>query len=568
MFSLVSIDLVNFRSYRGTHHFDFPSEPGLYNLTGSNEDNPRLGANAAGKSSLLDAIYWCLYGRTPRGLRASDVVTWGEKGCCVSLRLVIGQNEEKISRSQSPNALSLGGKPVTQEELQKFIQLAPEAFTYAVMLPQFGESFFDLSPAAKLSLFSDIMELEFWLGRSKEASNLAELLMQDITALKASTDSYKQQLDTVKRDIASLSEEVARFDTVQSGEIAALSQRKDENKHLLAIFPAQIKRAADSKAAAEHKLAEAQKKIAKASVDHARLDDIEHQLKTFGKGTCPTCGQAVDAAHLRKEQAALVAALKIEDSIKRDVSTIKKNVDGFSAEESMLKSKVERLKSEIDYTDTLIKRERERTNPFGHMIKSKISDQKNLKKKLEEDVEKLRQVQEDHTAVTYWVGGFKKIRLFIIDSTLQQLEIEVNNNLAQLGLLNWRIEFDIERENKSGGLTKGFTVLVHSPGRDQPVKFETWSGGETQRLRLAGDLGLANLIMNRSGLINTIEFFDEPSRHLSQEGLIDVAETLKQRAETMGKVIFLVDHNALDFGGFAGRIIAVKDKDGSHLTEA
>lgn len=84
---------------------------------------------------------------------------------------------------------------------------------------------------------------------------------------------------------------------------------------------------------------------------------------------------------------------------------------------------------------------------------------------------------------------------------------------------------------------------------------------------MAGDLGLANLIMERAGLTSTVEFYDEPSRHLSQEGLLDLAESLCQRAESQGKRVFLVDHNVIDFSGFAGTITVVKDDHGSRLAK-
>src|SRR6185369_16591003 len=98
--------------------------------------------------------------------------------------------------------------------------------------------------------------------------------------------------------------------------------------------------------------------------------------------------------------------------------------------------------------------------------------------------------------------------------------------------------------------------------------WEAWGGGATQRLRLAGDFGLANLIMERAGLSNTIEFFDEPSSHMGQEGLLDVAETLHQRAVSSGKRILLVDHHTIDFGEFAGVITVLKDHKGSHVAMA
>ena len=58
MFDIVSINLTNFRSYIGDHHYTFPTEPGLYLLTGQNQANPRLESNDCGKSTLLEAIFW------------------------------------------------------------------------------------------------------------------------------------------------------------------------------------------------------------------------------------------------------------------------------------------------------------------------------------------------------------------------------------------------------------------------------------------------------------------------------------------------------------------------------
>jgi DNA repair exonuclease SbcCD ATPase subunit len=129
-----------------------------------------------------------------------------------------------------------------------------------------------------------------------------------------------------------------------------------------------------------------------------------------------------------------------------------------------------------------------------------------------------------------------------------------------------KLRFDVERENKSGGVTKGFVVFVKSPSNTEPVRWENWSGGETQRLQLAGDLGLANLIMLQAGLSNTVEFFDEPSTHLSPEGMMDLADILHDRAITDGKRIWIVDHASItNFGDFEGIITARKDSDGSTI---
>src|SRR5258707_2034718 len=111
-------------------------------------------------------------------------------------------------------------------------------------------------------------------------------------------------------------------------------------------------------------------------------------------------------------------------------------------------------------------------------------------------------------------------------------------------MIDWQISFDVERESKSGGITKGFVVFVKSPANTEPVRWENWSGGETQRLQLAAALGLANLIMQQNGLDNTIEFYDEPSTHLSAEGMIGLADMLHERAISEQKRIWIVDHTS------------------------
>ena len=111
-FCLHKIKIANFRSYKGTHEFEFPTVPGIYFFTGENLVDD-IGANGAGKSTFLDAIVWCLYGATSRGLKASDVLTdWETAGCVVELDLTVSSQRSLIKRAQKPNNLTLDGNPV------------------------------------------------------------------------------------------------------------------------------------------------------------------------------------------------------------------------------------------------------------------------------------------------------------------------------------------------------------------------------------------------------------------------------------------------------------------------
>ncbi|HXC05555.1 MAG TPA: AAA family ATPase, partial [Bacteroidia bacterium] len=181
MFDIEQITLFNFRSFRGEHKIKLPTNPGLYLITGDNQAEPRLAGNGVGKSTLFDAVNWCLYGHTTRGLKAGDVVNWDERTCSVTAVLKVSKDRITIKRSQSPNSLTLDGKPVSQDALEEHLRIGPEAFTYSVLMPQFGDKFFDLKPEPKLKVFTEIMDLDFWLEKAK----LAEELSNEVLALKA-----------------------------------------------------------------------------------------------------------------------------------------------------------------------------------------------------------------------------------------------------------------------------------------------------------------------------------------------------------------------------------------------
>src|SRR5262249_43794151 len=121
-----------------------------------------------------------------------------------------------------------------------------------------------------------------------------------------------------------------------------------------------------------------------------------------------------------------------------------------------------------------------------------------------------------------------------------------------------------ERENKAGGITKGFCILIHDP-TGRTVKYEALSGGEGQRVRLAGCFGLANLIMERAGLICKTEFYDEISQHLSSEGIYDMLVTLYERAKTYNRQIVVVDHHSMNYSDFSGTWLVTKSAEGSAL---
>lgn len=88
------------------------SDRGLMLIEGVNQDDPSARSNGAGKSSIVDALSWCLYGKTARGVSGGDVVNKkAGKGCSVTLRINDSGTEYIVVRERknaSTGTLVLG----------------------------------------------------------------------------------------------------------------------------------------------------------------------------------------------------------------------------------------------------------------------------------------------------------------------------------------------------------------------------------------------------------------------------------------------------------------------------
>ncbi len=208
-------------------------------------------------------------------------------------------------------------------------------------------------------------------------------------------------------------------------------------------------------------------------------------------------------------------------------------------------------------------------NPHGKAVADRAAERTRLQARARALEDELDDLQRHRLIYEYWVKAFKDIRLQEIATALEDLQIEANNSVAELGLSDWELHFQVDKETKAGTIQRGFDVLIRSPHNKQAVPWEAWSGGESQRLRLAATMGLSDLIRAHcgAGSIMNLEVWDEPTNGLSPKGTADLLQALADRAQRLGRVIWVVDHRAHAFGGFAGHALVTKTKRGSIIEQ-
>src|SRR5271168_3491885 len=97
LISIQSTYIKNFRSFKN-EYVTFTNSNGLILLTGKNDQEPRLGANGAGKSSLFESVVWCLFGSGTKGAKTSSILAWNQTQVEVLTEIVISNVLHSIYR--------------------------------------------------------------------------------------------------------------------------------------------------------------------------------------------------------------------------------------------------------------------------------------------------------------------------------------------------------------------------------------------------------------------------------------------------------------------------------------
>lgn len=277
---------------------------------------------------------------------------------------------------------------------------------------------------------------------------------------------------------------------------------------------------------------------------------------------------AVSAKHAT-EQLAIASQVVMQElrvEIKREER--QKTIDKLTTE-------IQRMLDNLDAetpASVAIKNLESSGNPYTQQIANTYAEQNPWTNEIQrvtieratiDDKIKLLTAQRDETTrlldeYTYWKNGFKRLRVFMIHRVLAALEIECNAAANTLGLVGWKIGLVSQTETKSETIKLGVQIQVSSPGSKIPVSWESWSGGEAQRLKLAIAIGVSSLIQRASGVSWALEVYDEPTQHLAASGVEKLMESLDYRSTTTNKRIFVVDHTALTYSNFRGIYRAVK----------
>jgi DNA repair exonuclease SbcCD ATPase subunit len=583
--NLTRIEIAQFRSFIEPVSIDLSTTAGLKFIGGDNREEPKLGANGAGKSTVWDAVSWCLSERSIKGLRASDLISYGKDRTEVATCWNIDGEQFRIHRGGPPSRVTIDESPADQQDIDNLLGLSRIRFLNSVIFGQAIPLFIDLPQPARGDLLDDVLSLELWMQAAEKAAARHRQRDNELRELQAVIANLQGQIQGLP-DIAELTTWQQKWERERRGRVRELTTQLKSAKAELKEAVPRIE--FDSRIVDEAKqLLDAQRKRIGVYLDEggglrAKKDQIEEKLDFLHLyDECPSCGQEITkefadqhrAELLKEEKVAVDAFNQWSDKVTRarhrevvleeDWRIAERQLERQRLDRALAEAKVKTKQTEIENLEYQIESATAEVNPYSAMRASAVTNKERL------EFELAGKQGEHETRVTelanlnYWRNGFKKVRLFCLDNVLQELEVETRNSLLALGLIDWKIDFKTATETKSGTVKLGVQVNVKPP-KHKATKFDVLSGGEGQRARLAGSLGLANLVQRWAGVRYGWEVWDEPTAWLSPEGVENLLECLSYRADSQNKSIWICDHRALLHSSFAETYMVIKDAQGSH----
>ncbi len=216
-----------------------------------------FGDTGSGKSTILDAIGFALYGSVSRDGNSADIINFRcDRGNVVFIFEIYYQNarrtyriEREIRRKKdglTTQSLFVyeetGGRLVTVAEgvnkgnafLLGVIGLKQDDFEKCIALPQ-GEfaRFIKEAPRERLEIVSRLFDLERFGGNLfRRASNRSVMLMRDCDVLSARLEQYAE---VSKERLQAITEEIASRTAADAESRAALDAKRTEEKRVHAV---------------------------------------------------------------------------------------------------------------------------------------------------------------------------------------------------------------------------------------------------------------------------------------------------------------------------------------------
>ena len=545
----------------------------------ANKTNLIIGTNGAGKSTILDALTFSLFGKPFRKVNKPMLVnSVNEKDCMVEIEFKIGPNEFVVKRGIKPGKFEIWQNGAMldqssnaadyQKQLeQNILKMNYKSFTQIVVL---GSStfvpFMRLPLAQRREIIEDILDIQIFSVMNTALKDKMKTSTEEMRDADYNVDMAEQKISMQRQLIEQLS----------TKDEAIIKDKQDYINQLLG--EEEICQASVSQLNEEsEKLYEDLKTLSSANKKLITLNNLKGKLTnkcaSYKKqheffeenDTCPTCSQSITkevkenkSGIIRSQVKELVLAIEelrcnILDEQERseqhlaktqEMNELQQKIAGHNATVTRITKNVRQLMSDVE---TL----------------------QNSKDDNSEEYEKLKYLEKEHDDLKKQVAAVKKERttLLAAGQLLKDNGIKTRIIKRYLPVMNKLINQYLQNMDFyiNFTLNENFEETIKSRFRDI-FSYESFSEGEKARIDIALLLTWRSVAKLKNSVDTNILILDEIfDGSLDQNGTGELGWILRNFDDNTN--VFVISHKESLEGKFDRTLTAIKEKNFSIMQE-
>ncbi|MCQ2210884.1 MAG: AAA family ATPase [Paludibacteraceae bacterium] len=465
--------------------------------------------NGSGKSSILDALNYCLYGKAYRDIKIDQLINRvNKKQMFCEIEFELNNKVYKVQRGKKPDIFKiyedgveidmLSTKKNNQEYLNNLMHIGDNLFRMIICISSGDKPFLAKTAAEKRKQLEEMFSLNVLGNITSDLKKEKVILNSDY---KSSTNDYNSQkglAESYRNQKAIITEQNSKLETINAENIKSIEDRIVAKKEEIAKLERNIKKCEDE--LEKHTITttseELKEKLIKAKVE---IEGIKKNIDTLGD-KCPICGNT-DVTHIQHHKDELNKELS--EIIEKAKSWKEEYISVNQEEEfiNTLKNNIAQFNTDKSYKDnelSSINVEKENFKPIDLLDCSEVD------MSLKDTIENIDKIYNNLTNLE------KELK---INGDL--IEILSDNGIKRhffnklIPLLNQ----DIAKYLEEFGLNIKITVednfdTIITDYRNE-IAYEAFSCGERTRIDLAMLLSMYNICIKLSSLKCNLLFIDE-----------------------------------------------------------
>ena len=513
-----------------------------------------VGENGSGKSTILDALTFSLFGKAFRNIKKPQLInSINEQNCITEVEFFIGKKHFLVRRGIKPNIFEIEVDGVMinqdskardyQEHLEKnILKLNYKSFTQIVIL---GSSsfvpFMQLKSNDRRVIIEDLLDIEVF-------STMNLLLKNKISDLKQEVNLNELEMSKTENAIELQEDYISKMKQNNEQLISANQEKINKSNGDIASYNLQISDI-ETRIVSLNKLVEnfdqqqnKQRKLEKYEDEiNKNLKKVEKEIEFYRQNTdCPVCKQTIDEDHReceisekqKKKTELDDAVTKIAEELQLSIKSIQemtetqKSITDFQSEITKHNASISAINQYIQKVNEEI----QTLNEKG----ADVTDASKKLKKLKSDQKNLLTLKEQHSNMSsiYEVasvllkdGGIKTT---IIKKYLPIMNKLINKYLASM---DFYVSFNLD---------ENFNETIKSRFRDE-FTYASFSEGEKMRIDLALLFTWRAIAKLKNSMSTNLLILDEVfDSSLDEDGTSDFLKILHSLGNESN--VFVISH--------------------------